>query len=729
MAQALFKSFDQVATAAKAEALLEDQPAGAVLTLALAEDPDLAEYRDGLTDLRGLFDGTAWFSPASLNTLRCKDVSAALLAALPLFSNLRLGGFPARALNMTALRDAAGSPPKLLCKLLGIACESEDEGTIAALLGAIYGAPGAYRSMSASGYQARVDAGAVTLVKREASDWHPVPASPVSLPKGAHLVLSKDLATIVGEATAESLLMNVVSNEARATPPSRSTSAGSARSDRQSLGGSRGRSLSATRGIAQSPPQATDVASDFAAKLDATVVTASAETLNEVSLGDSELDDYRFVVLGVGPDKTMADVLTALLGAMGVAEALYNLPDLAEHKVSDMSGMLLALCRQKALISLAGKDSAIDYDAVLPDGLFEAANEGLYLLGASLVRVEDMAGGLALSPCESWATARNDETKAKSWVVDELWATFLPGFTAFAEYQYETGWARTVFQTIDSPQSVGTFANLYQTTAVKAEAKILAWNSLVPKNSQVSAQPFDMTWAQNMDLSVSLMASAGDSNRHLGSAGQATYYDVSVIMVGVQYPTVRFLALLLPWTKAGGEGANSAGGETLAVAIPSGSYMGQLMTALTAMGTNTSGGGFTTSTRYVSGNMSCSSKGPYVFSGQDLDGASVSPAALRANAKALGENVCLVECVGVVNPQYVHPAGAAVVNRAFDPAQCQYRVKCKSMAMIGIAGSHADLATPTTQTGTVSRSGLRPQGSSGAKAKTVSGRRNRNRAT
>ena len=113
--------------------------------------------------------------------------------------------------------------------------------------------------------------------------------------------------------------------------------------------------------------------------------------------------------------------------------------------------------------------------------------------------------------------------------------------------------------------------------------------------------------------------------------------------------------------------------------------------------------------KYVVGNMSCATKGPYVFAGRDLSQAAATPAALRSLFKTRSMNAHLVEVEAVLNSQYLHTSGSTAVNKAFAMAQCQYRLKCTSMAVIAPVGSHENMGTPLSQ-GTGARSSQRGHG-------------------
>ena len=55
---------------------------------------------------------------------------------------------------------------------------------------------------------------------------------------------------------------------------------------------------------------------------------------------------------------------------------------------------------------------------------------------------------------------------------------------------------------------------------------------------RVVDEALDLTMAQNMALPVHLMATSGDTNKHLATSGTATYYDVRVLLVGAMYTII-----------------------------------------------------------------------------------------------------------------------------------------------------------------------------------------------
>ena len=192
------------------------------------------------------------------------------------------------------------------------------------------------------------------------------------------------------------------------------------------------------------------------------------------------------------------------------------------------------------------------------------------------------------------------------------------------------------------PMDLGEFRGIYQTRAILHKVSILSWNPTAAQLVRVVDEALDLTMAQNMGLPVHFMATSGDTNKHLATGGAATYYDVRMVLVGAMYTCVRFLAIALPWTKAGGESVSSGGGETLAVAIPLNTYMGEVMRELTSVGVSTSGGGFQVMGKYVVGNMSCATKGPYVFAGRDPD---------KAVAGGTPKSLAMVGSRGVLYPK------------------------------------------------------------------------------
>ena len=69
---------------------------------------------------------------------------------------------------------------------------------------------------------------------------------------------------------------------------------------------------------------------------------------------------------------------------------------------------------------------------------------------------------------------------------------------------------------------------------------------------------------------------------------------------------------------------------------------------------------------------------------------------------------------GRLNPQYLHTPGSTAMNKPFAMAQCQYRLKCTSMAVIAPVGSHEDMGTPMSQAGASHRSAFKPPNRSAA---------------
>lgn len=731
----VIKSFADAGSEAKVTALLEAMEQGETTTFDLSmytpEDMDVDEVVANIADMTELVKGEEWFSYEALTVFKSKPVLQALFAAMPMFESMYWTSFPTKALNMSGLRSAFEHGDEIMAKLLGmsnISHSNVDMKTFTALVSAITSELGSYKAMTENGLMVKLEGEVVTLIKGQVANWYQVQDLPVVIADAMYEAVAVDLTRIVGPTKGKLMIRhlakttNAAEGRSRSSSQSRAASHDRTMDETKGMGKGSNKGRGKDKGQTRNPIMDKELLKELAANLDLDADLAKFSTWGEVAIQNTELSKFKFVHLDVAADMPLDRFLDGLARAMGVDTKLIAFPDTDEAECDLLKGVVMALPRYEILVVFT--DASPDEYTVMADNLYKGLNTALFPFGIGFTSVDSFGEDWVLSPTKAWDEAMEAE-ESLDMISAKVKAESLASLKVFATYMYDTAWNWTRFVVSDMPVYLGSATGLIQTTVVSGQVSIMAWNSTVSEYSRGGTVSMDMTNAQNMALPLMLMASSGDTNPHKGSQGQATYYDTNLLQVGFQTVRIRFLAIALPWTKAGGEGAGSTGGETLAIALPVGTYMAQIMHELTAMGTHVGGSGFETKAKYVVGNMSCATKGPYVFSGRDMSDTTMSPAMLRALFRTNSETAFLVECEGVINPQFVHATGTTIVDRSFSVNKCTYRIKCTSMNVLMSVGTHEDLGTPVSQAGSGHRSSFRSMGGSANTGEDTNTRRGR----
>lgn len=733
----VIKTFADAGSETKVAALIEAMDQGETVNFDLSmyppEDMDVDEVVSNIADMDELVRGEEWFSAEALTVFKSKPVLQAFFAAAPMFESMSWTSFPTKALNIAGLRSSYKNGVEVVAKLLGMTNVENSNvpmWVFTSLVAAISSELGSYKAMCENGLLVKIEGEVVTLVKGQAANWYQAQDLPVVIADAMYDTVAKDLTRIVGPIKDKLMVRHLAKTTNTAENRSRSSSQGRAPStDRpmgenrnQGKGGNKGRGKDPTKGRTGNAAPDREMLKELATNLDIDTDMAKFSTWGEIALQNTELSKFRFVHLDVAADMPLDTFLDGLARAMGVDKHLIAFSDTDEATCALLKGLVMALPRYETLVVFS--DTFPTEYTDMDDNMYKDLNTALFPFGIGFTSVDSFGESWVLFSTKAWDESMEAE-EALDMISTKVKAESLASYKVFATYMYDTAWNWTRFVASDMPVYLGSATGLIQTTVVSGQVSVMAWNSTVSEYSRGGTVSIDMTNAQNMALPLMLMASSGDTNPHKGSQGQATYYDTNLLQVGFQTVRVRFLAIALPWTKAGGEGAGSTGGETLAIALPLGTYMAQIMHELTSAGTHVGGSGFETKAKYVVGNMSCATKGPYVFSGRDMADVAMSPAMLRALFRTNAETAFLVECEGVINPQFVHATGTTIVDRSFAMNKSTYRIKCTSMNVLMAVGSHEDLNTPVSQAGSGHRSSFRPMGGATNMGEAANARRGR----